>query len=271
MPSKTQKPTSIQDVPATQRQLLKLSLQWVLSALRGSLANWRNLWRLFWLGAIANFFRFLFTIKFQGSRHGGSGARSRSKYNAPDTVDGRYRRGNRRWSAYQPPPKVRDGRTETDFWTVIATVTLGCGVGDGSENSVSTYSCNCPDYARRVKGTVSSYGDLPASNRQFAPRTFNASAYLGYKSQWSRYMRAWKEFSRVEFMGLRNSNEFLYRIWTLRTETTDREWTGSRAGTGVDPSNPNVRLPCKHIWMVRIFRAEDYDPPLDMPESMEDY
>jgi len=227
---------------------------------------WRNwisskLDRIFW--NLTVFFYQCFLV-WCAVKPGGGSARTRSKYNAPDRIDSRYRRGNRRWSAYDPGKrKPRDQKMEEDYWEVIATVSAGCSSGP----TAITYSCNCPDYARKIRGLPSETGeDYPATGRQFTPRTFDASGLRGYRSQWNRFTKAWQEFQRAEYIGLRNTNEFVYRVWTRTSEKTGRDWSTSDAGSGVDAQGK--RKPCKHIWMVIIKRGDPYELPFDVPEDM---
>jgi hypothetical protein len=193
-------------------------------------------------------------------RPGGGHARPRSKYNAPDTMDGRYRRGNRRWSSYDTKKlgSKRPRNVDPQFWTATVTITGGGGGYQGGSPKTYTYSCTCPDKAKQV--SASFYGaDFVPDPTQFTPRVFRIDTYLHYRSDYVRFQKGLQLLSLVNFIGVQLPATYIYRFPTDRIEKFSRNWVGSQAGL------PSGRY-CKHIWAVIFYREDPYVEPTDFPD-----
>lgn len=193
---------------------------------------------------------------------GGGSARPRSKYNAPDRVDGRYRRGNRRWSSFDRKQKQerKPKHVDPQFWTTTVTVTGGGGgcSGGGGGGTTYTYSCSCPDKSKQ--STASFYGaDYVAGPTQYTPRVFKVDSYIHYRSDYVRFHRGLALLSLVQFVGIQAPSTYVYRFPTDRIEKYNRSWVGTQAGV---PSGGY----CKHIWAVILYRADPYTEPTTFPD-----
>ena len=200
-------------------------------------------------------------------RPGGGNAKPRAKYNAPDTVNGRYRRGNRRWSSYDRSQgeKRKVKKVDPQFWTIAATIVTGGGSGYGGGGTTTrTYTCTCPDFSKQVAASV--YGaDYVSTPNQFTPRVYEVDSYSHYKSNWIRFQKGFSILSQISFVGVQAPNTWIYRIPTDRIEKYNRDWTGSDAGVQAGGY-------CKHIWATIFKRADPYVAPTDTPDfySIED-
>jgi hypothetical protein len=197
---------------------------------------------------------------------GGGHANPRSKYNSPDTVNGRYRRGNRRWSSYDRalPEKRKVKDVDPQFWYVGATIiTTGGGYGGGT-TTTRTYTCSCPDFAKQE--SASYYGpDYIAGPKQFTPRVHKLDSYSHYQSSWIRFQKGFQLLSQVVFVGIQAPSTWIYRFPTSRIQKYNRDWTDSKAGVKTNGY-------CKHIWAVILYRGDPYTQPTDNPDfySIED-
>ncbi len=184
-----------------------------------------------------------------------SGAKPRSKYNAPLEVSDRYQRGGRRWSFYIPKPKEEDPKSVIRFRNVI--------VDEGGVYSYPpslNFSCDCPDYQRYTTAAPVDTDEPDWDGSLGTPRVFPVDNYRGYLSRYNRYMRGYNLISQVEFVGIESTSpaiRYHYRIPTDRAEKRSRDWTDSDAGI-----YPEF---CKHIWAVVIFRGDEHEVPLDVP------
>lgn len=193
-------------------------------------------------------------------RHSSILAMAKAKWNDPVGVKDRYGRGNSKWSFYIPSTdKEKKPKVEEQWHTVIASVGFTCA------GSFLTYSCTCPDKAKTVAPSGVYAQDQPDYlGRKFRPRIFDINAVTKYKSQFERYSRAFQALDNIEFRGVQNGNEYVYRFYTGRIEKYGRNWSSSSAGLQPDQD-------CKHIWAAKIYRQDPYTVPVDVPEIPGDY
>ena len=147
---------------------------------------------------------------------------------------------------------------DNNWWVVV--VATGSGGGCGGGGTTKTYSCNCPDKVKTAVPSASYSDDQPDYlGRKFKPRTFQIEGYKKYKSQFERYNRAFKMIEKIEYRGIQDGNQQVYRLYTNRNEKYGRNWSSS--GAGVEANQD-----CKHQWAVKFYRGDNYSIPIDVPD-----
>jgi hypothetical protein len=180
-----------------------------------------------------------------------------SKYNQPDTVKGRFTRGDRRWSFWIGKKKDQDKPSDTILdhrYVTVEEVSFYYGPPS------LFYSCDCPDYQRVEVAQPALIDEADYQGATDTPKIFSVDNYSRYLSSYMRYQRGSNLVAQVEFIGTSGlGNIFNYRIPTNRIQKRDRDWSSSSAGI-----YPNF---CKHIWAVVIYRGDPYEIPDDIPEN----